>query len=517
MRAKSGLIFLAAATVVSSVWAATPDKLWNGSLSTAWETPGNWSPSGAPEQGPIYDFVVISGNLARYPVVSAITAVSGLSMAAGSQLSLDGSTSGMKTFTVNGTKASSFNGTITATGSNAQLCLSTGQADWTTGGTLEFGTGGNFSPTSDNYTARRTLTNNGMIRANAGTTIFMPFTTVTGGTLDGAWWARSTTGSVPGLPSHYLSFTGVTLGSNFSAASAAADTYPSTHIGPANLHLTNSVTNNSTAFNFPSYGAMTLDVTLGSTFTFSGTGSLGLAGQTLSGTGVSTIANNGTHMLKGYGTIGANLTSAGRIWATGGTVGTPRTLSASAIASAGTIVVDPYSTLSVSGTLLSDSGSVVTVNGTLTAPSISMAGTLSGSGNIDSVVTLTGTVSPGNSPGTLTMDGLVVGNGAQYTFELGDRLDVNGALEFQPGAVMTVHAPSGLSAGEFYPFLTFQSIVGTPSFILDGVGSVSRQGSSFGFQVPEPTILGMAGVICLAALVRRPIKRADIISDTFQA
>lgn len=630
MRRISKLVFVAAAAVASAVVAA--DKTWTGGSDTAWAASGNWSPVNAPISS---SFVIIPGSLTNYPELSASNStIAGLEMDAGSQLTV----SSGKTLTITSNASrNALNGTITVTGANSILTLDTAQSAWTNGGTLVFASGGNFYATNDTYAGALTLTNTsaGIIRADAGSTALTAFATVSGGTLDGAWWARSTTGSAwhGGVWSpHWLSMTNVTLGTNFSAVSASTDTYPSTHIGPANLFLTGSVTNNSTAFNYPSYGSMALEpATATSTFTFNGTGSLGLQGQTLAGTGVSTIANNGTHTLKGYGSISAtNLTNAGTVWATGGTAGTPRTLSATGLASTGSIAVDQYSTLAVSGTLLSDTGSTVTmsggtisagtftlrgglsgygtignvansgsilarggsagniktlytgtitgagtvtvdqynalsatgtvaastvqvngelhtdnsnwnvsslndtgtvhvetgksltstgavtsaagsilmVNGTLTAPSVSMAGALSGSGTINSIVTLTGTgvVSPGNSPGTLVLGNLTISDGAVYDYEVGDSLSVTGTLDFTSGGALTLLVPASIPTGT-YTFMNAGTVIGTPRFQLSGAtGSFFNDGHSFSMQIPEPGMLSVVGASSLLMLRRRRIR-----------
>ncbi len=627
MRVFSRLVFLAAAAVVSSVLAA--DETWNGGTS-AWGTAANRD-GNLPQRVPVniapFDFVIIPSLPldTADPILSTDATVAGLSMDSGTQLTLDGSG---KTLLVNGNNArTALNGTITLTGTNSRLTLATGQSNWTNGGTLEFANGANFTATGDSYGTLRTLTNSGaIIRANdVNTVVYVPFTTISGGTLDGAWQARSTTGSAyynGVLSSHWLSFTGVTLGSNFSAVSDSTYT--------ANLILTGSVTNNSTAFNYPSYGAMKLASASG-TFTFSGTGSLTLAGQSLNGTGattVTTIANNGSHTLGGYGTLNvASLTNAGTIKATGGTSSTPQTLSATAIISTGAIVVDQYNTLSASGAVLSDTGSTVTMNGgtlsagtftnkgslsgygtigtvansgsvratggtagtgrtlttgtisgagtvtvdpyntlqstgtvsgsavsvygtfitdacnvsvdtlddhgvfhvepgktlvatgpvtsaagsvfeangTVTAPSVTIGGILQGSGAIHSTVTLEGTsiLSPGNSPGVLTVDGLMVSDGAHYNFEVGDLVDVFGTLQFLPGAKMDVAVEPGLPFG-LYTLMAANSVSGTPQFTINDLDVVTVQDGRFiRAWVPEPAILGMAAAVGLLALTRR--------------
>jgi hypothetical protein len=94
-----------------------------------------------------------------------------------------------------------------------------------------------------------------------------------------------------------------------------------------------------------------------------------------------------------------------------------------------------------------DPESVTRVNGTLSASDITIwQGVLTGSGTLQGPVTLGttwgagATVQPGNSPGTLTIDGNLVANNSTFEIELAgpslfDRLQVNGNASFNSGLV----------------------------------------------------------------------------------
>jgi hypothetical protein len=90
------------------------------------------------------------------------------------------------------------------------------------------------------------------------------------------------------------------------------------------------------------------------------------------------------------------------------------------------------------GTFTQSSGSFI-VNGTVDQTVFINGGTLSGAGTINGSVFL-GDESefvPGNSPGTLTIDGdLTVDAGAVIQIEFGDLIDISGNLEFASGAII---------------------------------------------------------------------------------
>jgi hypothetical protein len=109
---------------------------------------------------------------------------------------------------------------------------------------------------------------------------------------------------------------------------------------------------------------------------------------------------------------------------------------AGAFSNQGVIDVGAGSTLTIGGAFTNTG--TLDINGTLVAQStaIGVGQSLSGSGTIDGNVTVYGETDPGNSPGTLTVDGTYTQEaGSFFNIQLGgvqpgqfDQLDVNGAV-----------------------------------------------------------------------------------------
>ena len=64
-------------------------QTWNGSTSTDWNTPGNWTPANVPTAT---SNVTIPGSLTRYPVLATDVTITSINMAGGSQLDFKGRT-----------------------------------------------------------------------------------------------------------------------------------------------------------------------------------------------------------------------------------------------------------------------------------------------------------------------------------------------------------------------------------------------------------------------------------------
>lgn len=177
------------------------------------------------------------------------------------------------------------------------------------------------------------------------------------------------------------------------------------------------------------------------------------------------------------------------------------------------------------------------VNGSLAAGGsvVVDAGTLGGSGAVNSLVStvgVTSVISPGNSPGTLTLaGGLDASAGATFVFELGTNSDL---LNLGSGVLTGSTSPEslvfnfinsgGLTTGTAYTLMMFGSSTGLdysdllantlPSgFVLDssfGTGGFQINGSSLEVQfaaVPEPSTVALAG-LGLAGLLALRRKRA---------
>lgn len=152
----------------------------------------------------------------------------------------------------------------------------------------------------------------------------------------------------------------------------------------------------------------------------------------------------------------------------------------------GVFTVEAGGSVNGSGTYFqSHPDSVTRVNGTLAASDITLLqGVLTGSGTLVGPVTLGNasgfgaTVAPGNSPGTLTVDGDLTAHHTTFEIELAgpalfDRLVVNGNAAFLGGKVsFLLHTPNGIdydyrpAPGDSFTWLT----VGGAATGLDSLG-----------------------------------------------
>jgi hypothetical protein len=189
--------------------------------------------------------------------------------------------------------------------------------------------------------------------------------------------------------------------------------------------------------------------------------------------GTSTLVNNGTisaDVASGTLTINPNsFTNSGTIQSSNG--GTLQ-VSTSNPTNTGTVKVASGSAIKFSGGYTQSAGKTQ-ADGTLTVPGgLSLqGGTLSGSGTINGNVTNSGgTVTPGDAPGILTLNGnyTQTGSGA-LDIELGgptvgtqfDQLDVNGAASL--GGTLNISLIGSFQPilGESYDIMDFTSLTGT--------------------------------------------------------
>jgi autotransporter-associated beta strand protein/T5SS/PEP-CTERM-associated repeat protein len=113
-------------------------------------------------------------------------------------------------------------------------------------------------------------------------------------------------------------------------------------------------------------------------------------------------------------------------------------------------------------------GGALSVNAALAEGVTVAAGAhLGGSGSIQGALDLSGDLSPGNSPGTLTAASARFRSGATYTVELAgagyyDHTKLSGAATFDPGGSLNVLLPGGYlpGGGESFDILTYGSEVG---------------------------------------------------------
>lgn len=110
---------------------------------------------------------------------------------------------------------------------------------------------------------------------------------------------------------------------------------------------------------------------------------------------------------------------------------------------------------------------VLAVNGTLNGTLDVLAdGRLQGTGTVGTTI-LSGTIAPGNSIGTLTVNGDYTQlAGSSYEVEIdpsgkSDLIDVSGAAKIEGGTLFALKAPGGYDAGTRYTVLTAAEVTGT--------------------------------------------------------
>jgi autotransporter-associated beta strand protein len=207
----------------------------------------------------------------------------------------------------------------------------------------------------------------------------------------------------------------------------------------------------------------------GGTTISGGTLQLGGAGTLGDATGSTTVGAGGTLDLGGTLQTQAAVTLAGgtlrngsldaAITSTGGTIDGIGG-GANLIATSGTTVINGTNTIG----LTTVQGGRLAVNGSLTGDvTVDAGGNLGGSGAINGTVGINGTVSPGNSIGTLSISGAYTqGAGSTYQVEvnsagLGDRITVAGApgtAILNGGTVQVIAAPGTYGHTTTYTILS---------------------------------------------------------------
>ena len=331
----------------------------------------------------------------------------------------------------------------------------TATADWSSSMAMALGTtNGNITfQAADASAVAHNITLNGALSGSGGLTKTGAGVMTLGG-------ANNYTGAT-NVSAGQLSVNGsLAMGSTVSVGSGAtlggSGTVSGT-VGVTGGTITDTVALGATTFHGTStlvgtHTASSVTIADGTT-TLSGTttGGFNVNGATLAGSGKADgtvgVANgtiNGSGLNLGATTLSGNSTLRGTTTASSLTVSSgTTTVSAGASANAATVSVAGISTL--------------TNNGTLTG-AVSVAGVFNGNGTVDGALTIesTGTLAPGNSPGTTTVTGiLTVNNGAKVAMQLDglaagteyDQIVVtsSGSVVLQTDSILDLYFKDGLS------------------------------------------------------------------------
>jgi hypothetical protein len=151
-------------------------------------------------------------------------------------------------------------------------------------------------------------------------------------------------------------------------------------------------------------------------------------------------------------------------------------------------------------------------------------GTLGGSGIVPQITLQSGgTISPGDSPGTLSAASLLWNSGGSLAFELGnpahsDFLNLSGALSKQSaGAYAFTFIDEGIEVGQTYDLIGFGSTTfSATDFSFTNAapfaGNFAIAGNQLEFtptSVPEPSA-GQVLILCAAFMLRAPLRKRSV-------
>jgi fibronectin-binding autotransporter adhesin len=365
---------------------------------------------------------------------------------------------------------------------------------------VQFGAGTgalNFNHTSSGYVFAPTIAGPGAVNVFAGTTIFTANNAYTGGTtINGGTLSISNDASL-GAPSGGLAFGGGAL----QTTATFTTPRPVTLNAGGGSFLPNAGTTLTLAGAVGGAGGLTMagggTLVLAGASSYSG-GTTVNAGTLHLGLGASLSPGGALTVNGGIFNLNGNTQTVGALSGTGGTIalgaGTLTTNSsanttlATQIIGTGGLTKQGLGALNLTGTNTytgptSVIAGTLAVNGSLTSNvAVGAAGTLGGNGTITGLVTNNGIIAPGNSIGTLTINGNFVQNaGSVYQVQVNsagqsDRINTSGTATINGGMVQ-VQAQSGTYARN------------TTYTILNATGGVSGAYSSvtsnFAFLTPS--------------------------------
>jgi fibronectin-binding autotransporter adhesin len=360
------------------------------------------------------------------------------------------------------------------------ITLDGGGLQWATGTATDISSrlaalgagGGTFDTNGNDVTLASGLTGvGGLTKAGAGTltlggaSTYGGATTVNGGTLQaGAVNAFSASSAVTVAAGATLDL------NNFSQAIGSLTGAGSVTLGSATL--TTGGDNSSTTFSGTLSGTGGLVKAGAGTMTLAGvstyTGGTTVTGGTLQGTATSlqgNIVNNASVVFDqtGSGTYAGVMSGTGSMTLQGG----------------GTLTLTGVN--SYTGPTTVDASTLVVNGGLASSVTLSNGGRLGGSGSIGSLVANDAVVAPGNSIGTLNVNGNFTQNGGSYVVEANaagqsDRINVSGVATINGVAVQVVAAPGTYATSTTYTIL---SATGGVS------GTYSSVTSNFAFLTPS--------------------------------
>ncbi len=440
---------------VTTARAQAPTTSWFGGSSINWSDGGNWTGS-TPGTSDVAGFDV--GGATTQPTLDVNPAIAGLLMNATGNNIL---TLGGRTLTLTGTGTQS-GGTITGTGT---LSL-TGAATFTASGSASLGNGVTISTAGAGNTVTLSSVNFGGTITGAGGLITDGSVIVGGG-------ASTYTGGTT-----INSGSSVTLAANNALSSASALTVNGS-LGLNGFSQTVTALSGSGSVDLGSFGLTAGDATsttFGGTITSNGgdltkqgsgtltltgansyTGGTDLTGGTL-GVGNNNALGTGTLSMAGGTTLqAASSVSLGNLVALTGnatidTNGNALTLSNAISGGANGLAKIGSGTLTLSGTntytgTTTVSAGTLALNGSIAGnATVANGATIMGTGTVGGNLSVAGTIAPGNSIGTLTVNGNYSQTGV-YAVEVNaagqsDKIAVTGTATLTGGAV-SVQAQNG--------------------------------------------------------------------------
>lgn len=373
----------------------------------------------------------LSGGLAG----TAITVANGASLNA----SATGVISGASSLSTNGTVVLAGTNTYTGAtsiGASGSLQLGDGITDGSITSTTVANNGSLIYHTTGTQSFSHTVTGSGSIAKQGGGTLTLTSGTTgsTGGTsvtagklvantdfLNGGAISISSGATLTFTGNNQVSTSAVSGSGNILNDTANTVIFAGNHSGFSGT-FTHSAALNNTQFSTATSGSSgaAYDITAGELI-FAGTGSYTVQFGSLASTGGTIRGGNaaaGTTTLE-VGNLNTNTSIAGNI-----NNGAAKVI---ALTKVGTGTLTIGGTNNYNGATTISAGTLL-VNGSLgnTAVAVAAAGTLGGSGSITGTVSVTGSLSPGNSIESLATGALTMASGSSYVFEVADN-STNGA------------------------------------------------------------------------------------------